>query len=347
MKTVTESQVDAAFEAAAATRPIVAAGGNNGARGFKAAAVPSQQPTTPAEEIAVNATPEQAAAILNAEASLAEHGATPEQAAAMAEIKRIVTESSDPDGAARETAEHLPRTEQAICHRLDGQCIEHYTDIDGTVIHHGVTVEVADNDGVTVPLRLAQWDNETPYLEIWDREFAVPALRGLITALQQDCAHLIHAQQPEPQPPRLWTITTTDGQTATGTLMTRAEDDPSQDGVDPELLQDVLGDIGHRRHYAGPKVNADLAGIRGREVGETSILLPQIEVDPFDTDLAKRVPTVAVEMTAGSDDWISGLDPAGVAGLAAKLRAQADLLDQVAADLAAARADWAANGGQQ
>ncbi|MFH8451992.1 hypothetical protein ACH4CD_22490 [Streptomyces fungicidicus] len=37
------------------------------------------------------------------------------------------------------------------------------------------------------------------------------------------------------------------------------------------------------------------------------------------------------------------LDPEGVTDVAAKLRGQADRLDQVAADLADARADWAEN----
>jgi hypothetical protein len=57
------------------------------------------------------------------------------------------------------------------------------------------------------------------------------------------------------------------------------------------------------------------------------------------------VPTVSVEILAGLSDAIEDLDPDGVCALADKLRAHADYLDDIAADLQDARDDWAKHGG--
>lgn len=138
-----------------------------------------------------------------------------------------------------------------------------------------------------------------------------------------------------------WTITTTNGITVSGYLPPWAKQNPSVAGIQPDHLVGTLDDIGHRAWYPGVKAEVTM----GRDDATLPIMCPQIECDPFHEDPAKRVPTVSVELAEGCDDWIGGLDPDGVRRLADKLRAQAAVLDQVAADLADARADWAKNGG--
>jgi hypothetical protein len=123
-------------------------------------------------------------------------------------------------------------------------------------------------------------------------------------------------------------------------------DDPSEDNLTPDELRMHLEDLHHARSYKALRVDAaNLQQTKGRYRGPAAILCPQLDVRPYSDDLAERIPTVSVEISEGSDDWIENLDPAGVADLAAKLRAQAAVLDQAARDLTAARADWAANGG--
>lgn len=149
-----------------------------------------------------------------------------------------------------------------------------------------------------------------------------------------------------------WTITTTNGISVSGYLPRwSACINPSEDGVEPNQLSDRLEDVNHIVWYPGQLVAGNLQGTpQGtgeRSVGTTAILCPQINCDPFHEDPAKRSPYALVELIEGSDDWTTPLGPEGCTDLAAKLRAQADVLDQVAIDLAAARADWAQNGSQQ
>jgi len=148
-----------------------------------------------------------------------------------------------------------------------------------------------------------------------------------------------------------WTIRTTNGIKVSGHLPKWAGVDPSEDGLAPDLLPLRLDDIQHIRYYPGALVDANMSqGLgpnSGRCKGPTAILCPQIEVDPFDEDPARRIPTAVVELAEGTDDWIEGLDPQGLRDLAATLRQQAQRMEQVAVDLEAARADWAQNGDVQ
>lgn len=145
---------------------------------------------------------------------------------------------------------------------------------------------------------------------------------------------------------RIWTLRTVNGVTITGYLPAWSQNDPTEDNVPGDRLEMRLDDFKHARYYESDLVaKADLNDRGERSIGETAMLCPQIQCAPFHEDPANRVPTVSVELIEGYDHWIEGLDPQGVADLAAKLRTQAALLDQVASDLAAAREDWDANGG--
>ncbi|MFJ4407259.1 DUF6907 domain-containing protein [Streptomyces sp. NPDC088910] len=65
-----------------------------------------------------------------------------------------------------------------------------------------------------------------------------------------------------------------------------------------------------------------------------------MECRPFAEEPEARAPVVNLAIV--EDFWIDGLDPAGLAQIAAKLRAQADRLDhEIRPRLVAARADWA------
>jgi hypothetical protein len=151
--------------------------------------------------------------------------------------------------------------------------------------------------------------------------------------------------EPETPAARTWTITTTNGVSVSGHLPKWAQSDPSEQNVPADRLELRLDDLRHCRYFDGQRVEVDLQERDGRYKGPTAILCPQMDVEPFADDPAERIPTVTIEIIEGSDNWIPRLDEDGVADVAAKLRAQADRLDQVAADLAAARADWQRNGG--
>jgi hypothetical protein len=147
-------------------------------------------------------------------------------------------------------------------------------------------------------------------------------------------------------PQRTWTITATNGVSASGYLPAWAAVDPSQTNVQPDHMMNRLDDVTHIKWYSGQLIErTDLPDETGRYTGPTAILCPQIDVDPFDEDPVNRIPTATVEIIEGWDCWIPGLGPEGAHALADQLRAQAAVLDQVGDDLAAYRADWAANGG--
>jgi hypothetical protein len=67
-----------------------------------------------------------------------------------------------------------------------------------------------------------------------------------------------------------------------------------------------------------------------------------IDCHPYTNDPAPRVPVANIRIV--DDYWITNLDPAELADIAAKLRAQADWLDnEVRPALAATRDDWTAH----
>lgn len=152
--------------------------------------------------------------------------------------------------------------------------------------------------------------------------------------------------QPEPSG-REWTITTVNEAVVRGYLPAWAENDPSQEGIRADRLQLNLADLCHYRYYPGQPLSVLAPGQAtdsgGVELVEQEAFIASVNCNPHSDEPGVRIPHVNVQVFDGF--CIEGLDPAGVAGLADKLRAQAAVLDRVAADLTAARADWAKNGG--
>lgn len=138
-----------------------------------------------------------------------------------------------------------------------------------------------------------------------------------------------------------WKIVTRAGFSVEGYLPAWAEDDPSQTDVSLELLSVRLADVTHWTEFEGQSVQVRSAlEPDGERSGESQILWGVIECRPFAEEPEARAPVV--NLAIAEDLWIEGLDPAGLAQIAAKLRAQADLLDhEIRPRLVAARADWA------
>jgi hypothetical protein len=123
-----------------------------------------------------------------------------------------------------------------------------------------------------------------------------------------------------------------------GYLPAWAEDDPSEVGVPLEILPLRLSDIGHRTFFEGQLMNL-VSPRRKGEAEEEAVFEGSIDCTPYAEDDSVRVPVVNIQVSP--EYWILGLDPDGVARIAAQLRAQADLLhNQVRPALTAARKDW-------
>lgn len=137
----------------------------------------------------------------------------------------------------------------------------------------------------------------------------------------------------------------------TGYLPAWAEGDPTATDVPLGRLAVVMADMSHQAPFDGQFVAVRCpsmeTGTETSDVGDGQssteyILWGNIECSPYAQDPNLRVPVVNIAVIA--DFWINGLDPAGLADVAGKLRAQADRLDhEVRPALMAARADWAAH----
>jgi anti-sigma regulatory factor (Ser/Thr protein kinase) len=139
--------------------------------------------------------------------------------------------------------------------------------------------------------------------------------------------------------PGRWTVTTDSGAATSGYLPAWAEDDPTEASVPLDELPERLAGINHRNFFEGPMVPLTAPDV-WEGVEEDAIFEGSIDCNPYDPDSALRVPVVNLQVCVGR--WILGLDPPGVAEVAAKLRAHADLLDEkVRPALIAAREDWA------
>lgn len=171
---------------------------------------------------------------------------------------------------------------------------------------------------------------------------------GLCTECAKYMESTVEASEPK-KPGATWTVTTSNEVKVGGYLPGWADEDPSESDLDPKLLEICLADLVHYRSFDGQTVTVDTgqSGAEdGRYRGPAEILHGGIYCHPHSDNPAERVPVVNVEILEGSDDWMENLDPDGIADLAAKLRAQADRLDnEVRPTLIAARADWAKNGG--
>jgi hypothetical protein len=137
------------------------------------------------------------------------------------------------------------------------------------------------------------------------------------------------------------TITTDSGSTTSGYLPAWAEDDPTEADVPLDQLPERLAGINHRNFFEGPMVPLTAPDV-WEGVEEDAVFEGRIDCNPYDPDPGLRVPVVNLQVCVGR--WILGLDPLGVAEVAAKLRAHADFLDaKVRPALNAAREDWAAH----
>ncbi|CAG7650982.1 DUF6907 domain-containing protein [Actinacidiphila bryophytorum] len=141
------------------------------------------------------------------------------------------------------------------------------------------------------------------------------------------------------EPQKTWTIATTAGDAVSGHLPAWAHDDPTAANVAPDQLPVELADISHRAYFDGQL-------LRVRDGASTAaderVLWSVLVCDPYAEEPDPRVPVVNVAIV--DDYWVTHLDPDGLAELAAKLRAQADRLDQeIRPQLVASRADWAAH----
>jgi len=73
--------------------------------------------------------------------------------------------------------------------------------------------------------------------------------------------------------------------------------------------------------------------------GQEMVFWGSIDCSPYAEDPEPRVPVVNIAIV--DDFWIMGLDPDGLTGIAAQLRAQADRLDhEIRPRLIACRDDW-------
>jgi hypothetical protein len=146
--------------------------------------------------------------------------------------------------------------------------------------------------------------------------------------------------------PRKWTVTTTTGFAASGPLPSWTAEDPSESGVEPEHLAGFLDDLTFWAPFDGQPVQVSIPAYMRRShtpaVVSDELLRGCINSHPYRKG-DEGAPVAHVEVI--EDVWIENLDPQGVAALVAKLRAQADRLEQVCGQLVAARAEWAAEKG--
>ncbi|MFJ5608118.1 DUF6907 domain-containing protein [Streptomyces sp. NPDC093221] len=141
--------------------------------------------------------------------------------------------------------------------------------------------------------------------------------------------------------PGRWTITTPNGPEVSGYLPDWAEDDPSESGVPFDLLPLRLTHIEHRTFFEGQTVSL-VETWPGNAAEEEVVLGGSIDCAPYASDPRFRLPVVNIQVCP--EHWIAGLDPDGVAEIAARLLDQAELLiREVRPALIAARKDWEAH----
>ncbi|MEW2519026.1 ATP-binding protein [Actinacidiphila alni] len=141
--------------------------------------------------------------------------------------------------------------------------------------------------------------------------------------------------------PGEWTITTDSGSAISGYLPAWAEDDPTEANVPLDQLPERLAGINHRNFFEGPMMPITAPDVWER-AEEDAVFEGSIDCNPYDPDLGLRVPVVNLQVCVGR--WILGLDPHGLAEVAAKLHAHADFLEaKVRPALIAAREDWSAH----
>ncbi|NEB41478.1 hypothetical protein [Streptomyces sp. SID14515] len=143
--------------------------------------------------------------------------------------------------------------------------------------------------------------------------------------------------------PSTWTIAIEGGGQISGHLPPWIERSSAADFAEKPLRADRLGllvDIDHWLSIEGVEMNVAGPGYEDPAEPE-EILRGHLQVRPFDSDPASRVPHVDLEVVEGR--WMENLGPADLADIADKLREQAARLDDTRQMLVEARIDWEAN----
>jgi hypothetical protein len=140
---------------------------------------------------------------------------------------------------------------------------------------------------------------------------------------------------------RRWTITTTDGQKLSGPLGSWAEEDPSRTDVPPDALARRLEDLTLYAAFPGaPQITVQSKAFEDWETPvEYPVLRASLDCYPYEEDPARRVPLLNIELAP--ECAVIDLDPDRLAVFLAAMRAQLDLLEQVAGKaLVEAREEW-------
>ncbi|SDN05747.1 DUF6907 domain-containing protein [Actinacidiphila guanduensis] len=139
---------------------------------------------------------------------------------------------------------------------------------------------------------------------------------------------------------RRWTITTTDGQKHSGPLGSWAEEDPSETDVPPESLTRHLEDLTLWAAFPGTSIAVQSKAFEDWETPvEYPVMRASLDCYPYEEDPARRVPLLNIELAPECS--VIDLDPDRLAAFLAAMRAQLDLLEQVAGKaLVEAREEW-------
>jgi hypothetical protein len=245
-------------------------------------------------------------------------------------VKKLVGESDDPAAAVEDIAFAIAR------HRA-GKAVEARQALTEFLAERDITQIAADGpngDLLTEPLYFSERDG---------RRFLVTPVGAAPAETLEYVRGVFTAQEPPVSKARAWSMSTEGGTTVSGHLPAWAEDDPSKTALPDDKLRLHLSDVTHCRAFPGQPMVIDtpFGTDGGREIYEENVFCATITCSPHSSAPDHRVPTVTI--TVVEDCVMEDLDPQGVTDVSAKLRAQADRLDQVAADLADARAGWAEN----
>ncbi|MFE2639336.1 DUF6907 domain-containing protein [Streptomyces scopuliridis] len=245
-------------------------------------------------------------------------------------VKERVGESDDPAATVEDIA-------FAIAHHRAGKAAEAGQALTEFLAEHDITQIPADGphgDLLTEPLYFRERDG---------RRFLVTPVGAAPAETLEYLRRAFTAQEQATPKARTWSISTESGTTVSGHLPAWAEDDPSKTDLPDGKLHFHLADVTHYQAFPGQPmvINTPFGIDGGREIYEENVFCATITCSPHSPAPTHRVPTATIAVV--EDCVMEYLDPQGVTDVAAKLRAQADRLDQVAADLAHARADWAEN----
>ncbi|MGW0876880.1 DUF6907 domain-containing protein [Streptomyces sp. NPDC002740] len=245
-------------------------------------------------------------------------------------VKELVGKTDDPAATVEDIAFAIAR------HRA-GKALEARQALTEFLAERDITQITADGpngDLLTEPLYFRDRDG---------RRFLVTPVGAAPAEMLEYVRGVSTAQEPTAPRARTWSMSTEGGTTVSGHLPAWAEDDPSKTALPNDKLRLHLSDVTHCRAFPGQAMVIDTPfGIDGGlEIYEENVFCATIMCSPHSSAPAHRVPTATI--TVVEDCVMEDLDPQGVTDVSAKLRAQADRLDQVAADLADARADWAQN----